>query len=65
MCSSFHAHSETHSGKSLDISLVNTSCDPLIDVDSPFDDTLIKIEYRRPADTDVIIPPSLEKPIEH
>ena len=38
--------------------------DPLMDTDSPFDDALVEIEYRRPDNNDFKIPPSLEKQIE-
>ena len=38
--------------------------DPLMDTDSPFDDALVEIEYRRPDNNDFKIPPSLEKQLE-
>ena len=50
--------------KPKDISLIVTSYDLLIDVDSPFDDVLIKTEYRCPTEMDFIILPSLEKQID-
>ena len=50
--------------KPKDISLIDASYDPLMDVDSPFYDVLIKIEYRHPTESDFIISPSLEKQID-
>ena len=38
--------------------------DPLMDTDSPYDDALVEIEYRRPVDDDFTLPLSLEKQIE-
>ena len=43
---------------------VDTEYDPLMDTDSPYDDALVEIEYRRPVDDDFTLPPSLEKQIE-
>ena len=43
---------------------IDASYDPLMDTDSPFDDALVEIEYRRPNEDDFKIPPSLEKQIE-
>ena len=43
---------------------VDTEYDLLMDTDSPYDDALVEIEYRRPVDDDFTIPPSLEKQIE-
>ena len=43
---------------------VDAVYDPLMDTDSPFDDALVEIEYRRPVDDDFKLPPSLDKQIE-
>ena len=43
---------------------VDAEYDPLMDTDSPYDDALVEIEYRRPVGDDFTIPPSLEKQIE-
>ena len=43
---------------------VDAEYDPLTDTDSPYDDALVEIEYRRPVDDDFTLPPSLEKQIE-
>ena len=43
---------------------VDAEYDPLMDTDSPYDDALVEIEYRRPVDDDFTLPPSLEKQIE-
>ena len=46
------------------INEIDASYDPLMGTDSPFDDALVEIEYRRPVEDDFKIPPSLEKQIE-
>ena len=43
---------------------VDAEYDPLMDTDSPYDDALVEIEYRRPVDNDFTLPPSLEKQID-
>ena len=43
---------------------VDAEYDPLMDTDSPYDDALVEIKYRRPVDDDFTLPPSLEKQIE-
>ena len=43
---------------------VDAEYDPLMDTDSPYDDALVEIEYRRPVGDDFTIPPSLETQIE-
>ena len=43
---------------------VDAGYDPLMDMDSPFDDALVEIEYQRPVEDDFKLPPSLEKQIE-
>ena len=43
---------------------VDAEYDPLMDTDSPYDDALVEIEYRRLVGDDFTIPPSLEKQIE-
>ena len=37
---------------------VDAEYDPLMDTDSPYDDALVEIEYRRPVDDDFTLPPS-------
>ena len=46
------------------INEIDASYDLLMDTDSPLDDALVEIEYRRPVEDDFKIPPSLEKQIE-
>ena len=43
---------------------VDAEYDPLMDTDSPYDDALVEIEYRRPVDDDFTLPPSLENQID-
>ena len=43
---------------------VDAEYDPLMDTDSPYDDALVEIEYRRLVGDDFTIPPSLETQIE-
>ena len=43
---------------------VDAEYDPLMDTDSPYDDALVEIEYRRPVGDDFTVPPSLETQIE-